>query len=188
MEAKWSTDAKTPPDGGSEESKIPSPATACKSGPTLPKKGDAAIEQARFRADQLSKVPAEDDLFNFIQQVFAPEQRSNLSYRSKVRELGIINDHLVPEFGGPMSAITEEIICYKNARLKKAKPDTVRKELQVLKHILNLAQRFKRMTTFLSPISSFPELRLEGSAGFNRRTSPRFCRSWMSATDSRWCS
>ena len=147
------------------------------------KKRDAAIEQARFRADQLSKVPAEDDLFNFIQQVFAPEQRSNLSYHSKERELGIINEHLVPEFGGPMSAITaEKIICYKNARLEKAKPDTVRKELQVLKHILSLAQRFKRITH-----NPFADIKLPRAApGRVRWIQPRDFAKILSKLDERY--
>ena len=48
VEAKWSTDAKTPPDGGSEESKIPSLASGPKSGLTLPKKETRRLSKRDF--------------------------------------------------------------------------------------------------------------------------------------------
>jgi integrase len=56
------------------------------------------------------------------------------------RQLGILMDHLRPFFAGKLDAITRrDIERYITTRSQKVSPGTVRKEVGVLKHLLNFA-------------------------------------------------
>lgn len=111
-----------------------------------------AEERRQEFLTELKRHISPQDLFNFVDGVFLVEHSTNVTAKSLARTVGILNDHLYPTFGGPMHEITpEQITSYKRSRLcsnsrhGKTSPETVLKELRMLKQILSAAIRHGRL-------------------------------------------
>jgi integrase len=92
----------------------------------------------------LSPLPP-TDLNRFVEEQYWPGQKAHLSPKSIERESGIINKHLGPAFSGMMGSIDRSrILAYTNLRLKAgASRESVRKELNILKHLLRIAVKLE---------------------------------------------
>jgi integrase len=111
-----------------------------------------AAEVEYIQLHQPELMCSEDDFYLFIKNSYLPSKASEITKRSLERIIGILNNHLIPFFNGPMNKITEEkVVEYKNLRLSSVKTlkdkrklkvnsDTLRKELQVLKAVLRKAR------------------------------------------------
>lgn len=110
---------------------------------------------------------APDDFSDFINNHYWISQKNHLTEKAMKREAGILNNHLGPYFAGPMSQIDRsKIVKYISKRLneprkkpsekskesekkedikepKKISTETVRKELNILKHALRIAVKIR---------------------------------------------
>lgn len=106
-------------------------------------KRKAELEAAEYKS-QLRKqfVPiSSDDFGEFIHKHFWPGQMNHLTPKAMIRERGILDKHLGPHFAGPMRLIDRAaLIGYIGKRQEqKASRETIRKELNTLKHALRIA-------------------------------------------------
>ena len=97
----------------------------------------------QIRAEQARALgfnPPTDILFAEVAQQYLTHQKARISTANYERERGIVEDHLKPFFAGQLRAIRRAIAQrYITARLANVSNATVTKELNVLKHLLELA-------------------------------------------------
>lgn len=94
------------------------------------------VEQSKA----LGFAPPTEDLFQEVAKTYLAHQKARLSSEGYERERGIFEKHLKPYFACKVRSIRRiDVQRYITERLSKnAQPDTVRKELNVLKHFLKL--------------------------------------------------
>ena len=108
------------------------------------------LQQARAaRAAELVRVeqqkaigfaPPGPDTFADVATRFLAHQKSRLTAKAYERESGIVNDHLVPAFPGPIASIRRvDVQRYVTKRASEVSAHSVQKELNILKHLLRLA-------------------------------------------------
>lgn len=108
------------------------------------------LAQARTaRAAELSRVeqakvlgftPPGEELFSEVAKRYLDYQKVRITSKSYEREKGIFEQHLKPFFTGKVAAIRRgDVQRYITKRLTVAKPATVTKELNALKHLFHLA-------------------------------------------------
>jgi integrase len=84
--------------------------------------------------------PAGPESFADVAQQYLTHQKARFSAANYERERGIIEDHLKPFFAGELRAVRRATVQrYITARLADVANATVTKELNVLKHLLELA-------------------------------------------------
>ena len=94
------------------------------------------VEQAKI----LGFAPPGEELFSKIASRFLLHQKARLTPKVFDREKGIVEKHLKPFFKGKLAAIRKmDVQRYVTKRSAEISPGTVIKELNVLKHFLNLA-------------------------------------------------
>lgn len=98
------------------------------------------LQGARRERENLMRAGTDKDVsFAGVADQFLAYQRPRLTPAAYERERGIITESLKPFFPGGIAAITKaDISRYVSERLAKVKPATVRKELNVLKHLFRL--------------------------------------------------
>jgi integrase len=118
-------------------------------------KGAQTLTQARqARAAELLRVersrvlgfapPGEETFAEVADRYLRHQRPPRLSHESYARTTGIVNDHLRPFFAGQIAAIRKlDVSRYITKRAGKVKSDTVVKELNVLKHLFNLAVQWE---------------------------------------------
>lgn len=101
------------------------------------------LAKRRARARELRETgqaaPSKDALATILPR-YLKHQKVRLSPESYLRTEGIVNNHLEPYFGQmPMNSISRDTISqYASQRAEQTSPATVVKELNILKHLLNL--------------------------------------------------
>lgn len=91
-------------------------------------------------ARALGFAPAGEETFAEVAKSFLAHQRPRLTPAAYERERGIVEDHLQPFFNVPIRGIRRlDVQRYVTKRCGDAKAETVRKELNTLKHLLKLA-------------------------------------------------
>jgi len=104
----------------------------------------ASVEAAQFKSELARQfVPiAADDFGAFIARDYWPSQKNHLTAAGLEREAGIFDKHLGPYFAGSMRRIDAALII-DYITLRQSQPrssrETVRKELNILKHALRIA-------------------------------------------------
>ncbi len=97
----------------------------------------------QIRAEQtraLGFAPPTEISFADVAKQYLTHQKARISAANYERERGIVEDHLKPFFAGELRAVRRAIVQrYITARLPDASNATVTKELNVLKHLLELA-------------------------------------------------
>jgi integrase len=104
-------------------------------------RADLEVEHVRVRkARELGFTPAGKDSFAEIATRYLSHQKVRLTPKEYERQQLIVENHLKPFFTGKVAEIRRaDIQRYVTERSGEVKPATVRKELNVLKHLLNLA-------------------------------------------------
>jgi hypothetical protein len=102
-----------------------------------------ALGAERVRAEAtrtLGFAPPSDQTFAEVAQQYLAHQKARISPANYERERGIVEDHLKPFFIGELREIRRATVQrYITARLAEVSNATVTKELNVLKHLLELA-------------------------------------------------
>lgn len=97
----------------------------------------------QIRAEQsraLGFAPPGKETFAEVAQQYLTHQKARISPANYERERGIVEDHLEPFFAGELRAVRRATVQrYITARLADVSNATVTKELNVLKHLLELA-------------------------------------------------
>jgi integrase len=110
----------------------------------------ATLQQARkARAAELVRVeqsrvlgfaPPGEDTFAEVAARFLAHQKARLTSKAYDREKGVINEHLVKFFPGPIASVRRvDIQRYITKRAVEVSAHSVQKELNILKHLLRLA-------------------------------------------------
>src|SRR5215472_5386984 len=96
-----------------------------------------------IRAEQsraLGFTPPSETSFAEVAEQYLRHQKARISAKNYERERGIVEDHLKPFFAGEIRAVRRAMAQrYITARLAEVSGATVAKELNVLKHLLELA-------------------------------------------------
>jgi integrase len=108
-----------------------------------------AAEQARAeRARVLGFNPPGQEIFKDVASRFLIHQRARITAAAYDREHGIVQQHLCRFFNAPIAAIRRiDVQRYVTRRSGEVSADTVRKELNSLKHLLRLAMEWEIIPT-----------------------------------------
>ena len=94
------------------------------------------VEQAKL----LGFTPPGEDKFAEVAERYLAYQRARLTPRAYDRATGIVRLHLIPHFRGKIASVKKQLVQrYVTKRLAKVSAHTVKKELDIIKHIFKLA-------------------------------------------------
>lgn len=91
-------------------------------------------------AKALGFAPPGEEMFAEVGKSYLAHQRARVTPAGYERERGIVEDHLQPFFNAPIRSIRRvDVQRYITKRCGEVKAETVRKELNTLKHLIKLA-------------------------------------------------
>lgn len=100
----------------------------------------ASIVHRVQQAKVLGIVPPGDDKFADVAEKYLTHQRARLTPKAYERTSGIVRNHLIPYFKGKIAVVKRQTIQrYVTKRLETVSAHSVKKELDIIKHLFKLA-------------------------------------------------